>query len=88
MPQTSAAKKALRVSDRRRVINDRWRRQLRESLHDMTNALKGGDAKVAQEAFVKTQKMIDRAAKHNILNSRTAARKKSRLQQAVTKLAK
>lgn len=88
MPQTSAAKKALRVNARRRVVNDRWRKQLRESLHAMGAALKGGDAKKAQEAFVKTQKVIDRAAKHKILNSRTAARKKSRLQQAIAKLAK
>ncbi|MEX1997418.1 MAG: 30S ribosomal protein S20 [Candidatus Andersenbacteria bacterium] len=87
MPQTSAAKKALRVSQRRRAINDRWRRKLRASLKELRHTITSGKKESAQGAFTTAQKTLDRSVRHHILTKRAAARKKSRLQAAINKLA-
>lgn len=87
MPQTDSAKKALRVTARKRVVNDAWRKKLRESLRAVRDALTTKDAKAADKAFVTAQSMIDRATRHHILPKNTAARKKSRLRKMITKLA-
>lgn len=86
MPQIASAKKALRVSARKRVINDRWRKKLRESLHALQTTIATKDKKAAQAAFLKTQSVIDRAARHKIIHPNKAARKKARLHKTITKL--
>ncbi len=88
MPQLQAAKKALRVSARKRVVNDRWRRQLREALHTVRDAITAGKKDEAQAAVLQAQSVIDRAARHHILHRNKAARKKSQLQKAVAQLGK
>ncbi len=87
MPQTDAAKKALRVSARKRATNDRWRRQVKEALLTMRDALRKKNKETAATAFKAAQKVLDRAARRNIIPPNKAARKKSRLQQAISKLA-
>ncbi|MEX2055226.1 MAG: 30S ribosomal protein S20 [Candidatus Andersenbacteria bacterium] len=86
MPQIKAAEKALRVAARRRVINDRWRRKLRASLKAVREAITAGEKAPAEKSFLAAQVVLDRAARHNIIYSGTAARKKSRLQRAIAKL--
>lgn len=87
MPQTASAKKALRSSQRQRVINDRWRGRLRTSLKELKEAIAGGQKDAAQAQYLTTQKTIDRAARHRIITKQAAARKKSRLARAVARLA-
>ena len=87
MPQLDAAKKALRVNERRRVINDRWRRKIRESLREVREALTAGDAKAALTAIDSAESILDRAAMRNIIHPNKAARKKSRLRHALAKVA-
>lgn len=87
MPQTSSAKKYLRVNARKRVVNDRWRRQVHEALLSVRNAIKAGQQKPALEAYTKVQSLLDRAARRNVIHPNKAARKKSRLQAAIRKLA-
>ncbi len=86
MPQLDAAKKALRASQRQRIINDRWRRKLRFVLHAVRDAIAEGKQKEAQAAFVKAASILDRAARHHIIHRNKAARKKSRLQKVIAKL--
>ena len=86
MPQVKAAKKDLRKNSRRRVVNDRWRRKLREALNSVRDAISDGNQKQAESAYAKAQGTIDQAARHNILHPNKAARKKSRIQQAIAKL--
>lgn len=87
MPQTKAAEKALRVSDRRRAVNDRWRRAVREALLGVRDAIAAGKKEPAQAAYILAQKTLDRAARRNIIHRNKTARKKSRLQKAIAKLA-
>lgn len=86
MPQIASAKKALRVNARKRVINDRWRKKLRESLHALQKTILSKDKKAAQTAFLETQSVIDRAARHKIIHPNKASRKKARLHKAISKL--
>lgn len=86
MPKIASAKKALRVNVRKRVVNDRWRKKLRESLHSLQATITAKDKKAAQTAFLKTQSVLDRAARHKIIHPNKAARKKARLHKAITKL--
>ena len=82
MPQTKSAKKALHASERRRVINDRWRRKYRAAVKAVKDALKDGKKKEVPELLVDAQKNLDRAARRNILHPNKAARIKSQLQKA------
>ena len=86
MPQTASAKKALRVSARRRAVNDRWRKNLRSALRQIKDAIGANDKKQAVSLFEKTQSVIDRATRHRIIHPNTAARKKARLTQAINKI--
>lgn len=87
MPQTNAAKKALRVSARKRAVNDRWRHKVKDALLAVRNALREKNKSTAAAAFTSAQKVLDRAARRNVIPPNKAARKKSRLQQAIAKLA-
>lgn len=86
MPQTNAAKKALRVANRRRVINDKWRRKVQDTVRQLREVVTTGKKKEAQELLVKTQQALDRAARHNIIHPNRAARQKSRWQNAINNL--
>ncbi|HLD25883.1 MAG TPA: 30S ribosomal protein S20 [Candidatus Andersenbacteria bacterium] len=79
MPQIKAAKKALRVSARRRAMNDRWRRLMREAVRSFRDAVKAGDNKTTAATYQKVQSIIDRAARHHILHPHKAARQKAQL---------
>lgn len=86
MPQIKAAAKALRASNRSRVDNDRWRRKLRASVKEVRAAIIRQEKQAAEAAFVTAQKIFDRAARHNVIHPNAAARRKSRLKQAIAKL--
>lgn len=86
MPQTKAAAKALRTSERRRAGNDRWRRKIRESLHAVRDAMTDKDQKKTQEAVMAAESVLDRAARRNIIHPNKAARKKSQIKSALAKL--
>lgn len=78
MPNLQNAKKALRVSDRKRVMNDKRRKALKETVKS-ARVLGGADKKVVTESLAKAYQAIDKAAKRGIIKKNTADRKKSRL---------
>ena len=86
MPQTQSAKKALRHDQQRRRINNLWRQRMRARVKTVRDAITAKDSAAAQKSYTEAQKNIDRAARHYIIHRNTAARKKSRLQQAITKI--
>jgi small subunit ribosomal protein S20 len=85
MPQTASAAKALRASARRRTVNDRWRAKVRSALKAFRVAITTNNKEGAAQAAVVAESMLDRAARRNIIHWRAAARKKSRLKQALAK---
>jgi len=51
-------------------------------------AIEAGDVSQAQGALKEAMRLIDKAAKHNIIHANTAARKKSHLSRRVLALEK
>jgi small subunit ribosomal protein S20 len=89
MANTSSAKKAIRVSERKRVINLKHKKAYKEAKKDVKKAvIAGEDKKKVTELVTKAQKEIDKAAKTNIIHKSTAARYKSRLASFVKKNSK
>lgn len=87
MAITKGAKKAIRVHARKRVINDRRKRAMKDAEKSMRKLIAGGKRKEAEELLATTQKAIDKAAKRGVIKKNTAARKKSRLSKAIQKVA-
>lgn len=79
MPIIKSAKKALKQSLVKRERNFRVRRTIKETLKELTATTKTGDVDAAQKMLSKAYKVIDTAAKKNILHNKNAARKKSSL---------
>ncbi len=84
MPITKSAKKALRQSGRKKVINDNRNRAMKD---DMKRLLKAAmtDKKEAEKMLPKVYASIDKAAKRGVIKKNTAARRKSRVARALTK---
>lgn len=86
MPQTQSAKKALRVSERRRAINDRWRRLLRATERKFRKSLENQNVAAARTLHTKLQSTLDRMARRRILHRNSTARAKSRLAAKLARL--
>lgn len=81
MPNLQNAKKALRVSARKRVMNDKRRKTVKETVKAAKNS--AGDKKASATALALAYQAIDKAAKRGIIKKNAAARKKSRLAKAM-----
>ena len=86
MPNTTSAKKALRVSDRKKLVNDRRRKAMREVLKDMKKLATAKNKDEAKALLPKAYKALDKAAKRGVIKPNTASRKKSRLSAFVKKI--
>lgn len=78
MPITKSAKKAVRGSLRKKALNDRRKRAMKEAIKKIEKLAKGDKAealKMLSSAF----QAIDKAAKRGVIKKNNAARKKSRL---------
>ncbi|EKD93394.1 MAG: hypothetical protein ACD_28C00152G0001 [uncultured bacterium] len=79
MPIIQSAKKQLRQSLKKRVLNARVTRTLKESIKAVTKAVKDNSPEKAQETLRLAYKTIDTAAKKHLLHPNNANRKKSNL---------
>lgn len=79
MPITKSAKKALRQSKQRRVLNIRRSRDLKKTLKDFEKAVLAKNKEEAHKLFPHIQKILDKSAKRGLIKTNTASRKKSRL---------
>jgi small subunit ribosomal protein S20 len=79
MPNTKSAKKALKVSEKKRSRNRRYNELTKESVKALEALLKEEkkDAKKITEALSAVYSRIDTLEKKNILHINTAARRKS-----------
>ncbi len=83
MPITKSAKKALRVSSRRELFNDRIKKHLKEVIKKLEKLTKEGKKSEAQKFLSKAYQVIDKSAKRGVIKKNNAARKKSRLAKLV-----
>ena len=88
MAITKNAKKANRVSTRRRVANDTRRRTLKEAVKGVRKDVAGKDEKAIKTSLSLAYKALDKAAKKGVIKKGTASRRKARLARAVAKISK
>lgn len=79
MPITKSAKKALRVSDRKRVFNLRRKKNIEHIVRDVKKLIKEKKTAEAEKLLPQVYKAFDKAVKGNTLKKNTASRKKSRI---------
>ncbi|MFT5359954.1 MAG: small subunit ribosomal protein S20 [Candidatus Paceibacteria bacterium] len=79
MPISASAKKSLRVSERKRLFNDRRRKTMRLIIKDISDLVKEGKISEAKNLLPNAYKAIDKAEKRGVLKPNTASRKKSLL---------
>ncbi|MFA6078001.1 MAG: 30S ribosomal protein S20 [Candidatus Paceibacterota bacterium] len=85
MAITKGAKKAIRVSKRKKVFNDRRQRAMKDIVKDVKKLVVVGKKEEALSKLSAAYKAIDKAAKRGVIKKNTAARKKSRLTVAIQK---
>lgn len=88
MAITKSAKRALRVSDRKRIANDKTRRTMRDKVKTVRDEVAKKDVKGATKDLALAFKALDKAAKKGVIKKGTANRKKARLAKALAKVAK
>lgn len=79
MAITQSAKKAIRVSARKRVFNLRRSRAMKDVVKETRELAHEGKVDEAKELLPKAYKAIDKAVKRGIIKANNGARKKSRL---------
>jgi small subunit ribosomal protein S20 len=83
MPITSSAKKAIRVSARKKLVNDRRTRAMKDTVKKLEKAVKTGKKDEAVKMLPEVFAAVDKAAKRGVIKKNTASRKKSRLSRLV-----
>ncbi len=79
MPITKASKKSLRQSVKRKALNLRYKRAMKEKCKSMETLCAEGSKKEAKKLLPESMRAIDKAAKKGLIKKNTAARKKSRI---------
>ncbi|MCE9517573.1 30S ribosomal protein S20 [Candidatus Nomurabacteria bacterium] len=79
MPITKSAKKALRGSLKKKAINDRNKKLVKESIKTIEKLVKEKKKDEAKKLLPVAYSTIDKATKKGIFKKNTASRKKSRL---------
>lgn len=82
MPIIQSAKKAIRGSLRKKAINDRRKRTMKEVIKKIEKVVKT-DKDEAVKMLSSAYQAIDKAAKKGVIKKNNAARKKSRLSRLV-----
>lgn len=88
MAKTSSAKKAYRVSLRRKVFNARRKKAMKDSVKETGKLIVAKDSKAATAAMPGLYKAIDKAAKNGTIKKNTASRMKSRIAKRLAGIAK
>lgn len=79
MPITSSAKKAIRVSARKKLVNDRRTRTMKDEVKKLEKLARAGKKEDAAKMISIAFQAVDKAAKRGVIKKNTASRKKARL---------
>jgi len=86
MAITKSAKRAIRVSGRRRVKNLLKMKKIRNLLKEVGNLVSQKKIEEAKKLLPQVYKILDKVAKTGLLKKNTAARKKSRITILINKV--
>ena len=79
MPITISAKRAVRKSSKKRKANLQKKIVLKKTKKEFLKLIDGGKTEEAKKMLPKAYKLLDKAAKVNLIKKNRAAREKSRL---------
>ena len=79
MPITKSAKRALRGSSKKKKFNVQKKIVLKKTKKDFLKLIEGGKIEEAKKMLPKAYKLLDKAAKVNLIKKNKAAREKSKL---------
>lgn len=86
MANTSSAKKAVRSSQKKHIHNLGWKKRIKSAIKNILTLIKdkksGEDLKTSLSA---AQKVLDKAAKENVMHRNKANRIKSKLSKKLSK---
>lgn len=88
MAITASAKKALRKNIKRRVINAKKNKEIRNLLKEVKGLVSQKKIAEAKKLLPRVYKMLDKAAKTGLIKKNAAARKKSRMANLLAKCSK
>lgn len=77
MANTASARKAIRVADRKRIVNDRLRKTMRKAIKEIKDLAREKKMSEAKALISNAYKAIDKAAKRGVIKQNTASRKKA-----------
>ena len=86
MPIKKSAKKALRQTEKRTVINSKIKKAVKALENTLQKEIISKKKDAIKAMLPKFMQALDKAAKNNILSKNMVSRKKSRLQKAVNKI--
>ena len=79
MPIIQSAKKALRGSLVKKAMNDRNKKNIKETIKEIEKLVKEKKKTEAKKLIPKAYSVIDKATKRGVIKKNTASRKKARL---------
>jgi len=88
MAITTSAKKALRKSMKRRVINVKKSKEMKNLLKEVKGLVSQKKIAEAKKLLPSVYKILDKAAKTGLIKKNAAARKKSRITKSLAKYSK
>lgn len=86
MANTKSAQKAIRVTERKTIINLKRKKAYKDARKEVLKAVTANDKAGAEKLLPAAYKAIDKAAKNNTIHANAAARYKSRLTAKVNAL--
>lgn len=87
MPNIKSAKKRVKVTEKKTLINLSHKTALKTAIKKFEAAAQAGDKENAQALFNEAVKKLDQGVSQGILHKNNAARKKSQLALKLAKLA-
>ncbi len=88
MPITKSAKKALRQSQKKRAHNIKYANRIKAIQKEIKKLAVAKKTDEAKELLAKYYKVLDKAAKENVIKKNMSSRKKSRITILVNKSTK
>jgi small subunit ribosomal protein S20 len=80
MPHSKSAKKRVKQNEKTRLKNKSLKSAMRSQVKKVSQAIADGDKETAKKELPRAMKLLDKAAKDNVIHENKAAREKSRLQ--------
>lgn len=88
MPNIKSAKKRVKVTATKTLINKMFKSSMKTEIKKFYAAVESGDVAAAQEAYKSVTKKIDVAASKGIIHKNAAAHKKSQFTLAINNMNK